>query len=258
MSAEPEVEIRCCDGLEEFNACVALERAVWGGDDLDIVPPAIFPVNAKTGGQVIGAFDRGKQIGFVLAVPALREEGGVTRHYLHSHMTAVLGEYRNLGIGRKLKLFQREEALSRGIELVEWTFDPLELRNAYFNLVRLGAIVRRYLPNFYGITSSPLHSFMPTDRLVAEWWLRSPRVEAIVAGRPPERAAANKLERIEVPASIEEIKIAQRDDALRIQSRVREQFQHFFSIGYAAAGIEKTGATVSYLLEPYPQPQDNR
>src|SRR6201987_2077827 len=120
-------------------------------------------------------------VGFTMALVGIH---GKTP-YLHSHMTGVLPEYRARKIGRALKLFQREEALSRDIRLIEWTFDPLEMRNAHFNLNRLGAIARRYEPNLYGITSSPLHRGLATDRLVAEWYLDSPRVLAALDGHLP-------------------------------------------------------------------------
>ena len=113
-------------------------------------------------------------IAFCLAIPGLKPDG---KPYLHSHMLGVLAEYRNHGVGRQLKLQQRDDALARGIDLIEWTFDPLEIKNAYFNVERLGAIVRRYLRNQYGASSSPLHGGLPTDRLVAEWWIRKPRRE---------------------------------------------------------------------------------
>ena len=103
--------------------------------------------------------------------------------YLHSHMLGVKSEYRNTGLGRRLKLFQREDAIAHGYDLMEWTFDPLEIKNAYFNLERLGAIARRYNINQYGITTSPLQGFLPTDRLVAEWWLKSERVDRIAGTR---------------------------------------------------------------------------
>ena len=122
-------------------------------------------------------------------------------------MTAVLRAYRNQGVGRKLKLFQRQEALSRGIDLIEWTFDPLEIKNAYFNF-RLGAIARRFIPNMYGITTSPLHGGLPTDRLVAEWRLRSPRVRRAVADKRPaaaQSAQARKFVRIKVPAEFAKV-----------------------------------------------------
>ena len=116
-------------------------------------------------------------VGFALAVPGVR--GG--HPYLHSHMLAVRKDYRNGGLGRRIKLYQREEAITRGFELIEWTFDPLEIKNAYLNIEKLGAIVRRYTINQYGITTSPLQGGLPTDRLIAEWWLKSKRVETLVA-----------------------------------------------------------------------------
>jgi predicted GNAT superfamily acetyltransferase len=249
----PRVEVRQLSRIEDFERCVALERAVWGGDDLDLVPASMFVVTLKTGGQVLGAYDLANPaelIGFTMAVAAFRSKGGAVRPFLHSHMTAVLPEYQNRGVGRRLKLFQRAEALGRGIALVEWTFDPLELRNARFNLMRLGAVVRRFIPNLYGITSSPLHGGMPTDRLVAEWWLESDRVRAAVerGGEPPPPTV--KSERIEVPAEIGTMRATNPAEALRIQSRVREEFQHWFSRGYTATGIEFGTAGASYLLEP--------
>jgi predicted GNAT superfamily acetyltransferase len=130
--SEPVV-IRKCYALAEFYACVALQREIWGEEPLEVEPATMFVVAAHTGGQVIGAFDGDELIGFVLAVAAVRDG----RAYLHSHMAGVRDGYRNQGLGRKLKLFQREEALRRGITLIEWTFDPLEVRNAHFNLNRL-------------------------------------------------------------------------------------------------------------------------
>ena len=115
-----------------------------------------------------------------MAIPGLKP-GGKT--YLHSHMLGVLPEYRNARVGRALKLAQRDDALSRGIDLIEWTFDPLEIKNAFFNMERLGAIVRRYVPNQYGTTSSPLHGGLPTDRCIAEWWISSPRVNGRLGGQ---------------------------------------------------------------------------
>src|SRR5262245_707481 len=141
-----EIVVRTCEGLSEFRACVALQRAIWGEADLDIVPDTILVVAAHTGVQILGAFDGERLIGFLLSMPGSRNGAA----YLHSHMTGVVAEYRDRGVGRMLKLLQRDEALSRNIRLIEWTFDPLEMRNAHFNLNRLGAIARRYLPNLYG------------------------------------------------------------------------------------------------------------
>lgn len=181
-------------------------------------------------------------VGFLLAIPGLKQ-GSM---YLHSHMMGVLPEYRNLRIGRRLKLAQREDALSRGIRLVEWTFDPLELKNAFFNIERLGAIVRRYVRNQYGTTSSPLHGGLPTDRCVAEWHLDSPRVTAIVEGRAPERGPV--LERIAIPADIAEIRASNPEKAAAIQARAGDQFEEYFQRGLAVIGFESLPESGVYLF----------
>ena len=173
------IAVRSCTSVSEFQRMVELQKRVWNYSDLDVVPSHLFVVAAESGGQVLGAFLDERLVGFTLAYAG--EKGG--KPYLHSHFAAVLPEYRDLGVGRELKLAQREQALERGIERIEWTFDPLQPRNAYFNICRLGAICRHYLPDLYGTTSSPLHAGLPTDRLLAEWWLESPRVEDLLAGR---------------------------------------------------------------------------
>jgi predicted GNAT superfamily acetyltransferase len=155
------IDIRPLTEREDLKAVVRLQRQIWGFEDVDLIPLRLFVVASKIGGQVYGAFDGAHLIGFCMAIPGLKP-GGHT--YLHSHMLGVLPEYRNARVGRSLKLAQRDDALSRGIDLIEWTFDPLEIKNAFFNMERLGAIVRRYVPNQYGTTSSPLHGGLPTDR----------------------------------------------------------------------------------------------
>ncbi len=161
------VTLRNCTELDEYRACVALQKEVWGFADNELVPVRIFSLAPKIGGQVIGAWDSGTLVGFAFSIPGTRNG----RSYLHSHMLGVKSDYRNTGLGRRIKLFQRQDAIAQGYQLMEWTFDPLEIKNSYFNLERLGAIARRYNINQYGITSSPLQGFLPTDRLVAEWWL---------------------------------------------------------------------------------------
>lgn len=240
------IHIRVCTALEEYERIVELQRLVWGFADVELVPKDVAVVAASTGGHVFGAFEGGKMVGFLMAFAGFRDG----RPYLHSHMLAVLPDYRDSGVGRRLKLRQRQEALGRGLELVEWTFDPLELKNAYFNIERLGAIVRRYIPNKYGRTSSPLHGGLPTDRLVAEWWVRTPRVEAVVGGRT--MAHSQNPVRIRVPAAIAELKRTDRVAAEKAQTQVREQFEKWFSQGYAVTGFERDAQGGSYLLEPTP------
>jgi len=239
-----EIVVRLCEGLNEFRACVALQREIWGEADLEIVPDTILVVAAHTGGQILGAFDGGRLIGFTLSMPGLRNGAP----YLHSHMTGVLAEYRDSGVGRMLKLLQREEALSRNIRLIEWTFDPLEMRNAHFNLNRLGAISRRYLPNLYGITSSPLHRGLATDRLLAEWHLDSPRVMAALNG---ELASPESADSIEIPSSLEHWKSNDREQVENLQAVVRAKFAEEFARGYAAVGVAKTSQGKAYRLVPW-------
>src|SRR5258708_30100453 len=154
------IVVRKCAALKEYEACVHLQREIWGEADLEVERVTMFVVAAITGGQVSGAFDGERLVGYTLALAGLREN----TKYLHSHQTGVCAEYRDRGVGRSLKLFQREEALGRGIRLIEWTFDPLELKNAHFDLNRLGAIGRRSIPNPYGGTTSPLRRGVKTER----------------------------------------------------------------------------------------------
>ncbi|HEX4002791.1 MAG TPA: hypothetical protein VHX36_09085 [Candidatus Acidoferrales bacterium] len=240
--AIPEIVVRHCTTLEEFEDCVLIEHATWG-KEISVVS-SIFVVAYHTGGQVLGAFDGKRMLGFTLALLGVRG----AEAFLHSHMTAVLPEFRDYGIGRQLKLFQRDDALRRGIKLVEWTFDPLESKNAHFNLMRLAAVARRWIPNCYGVTESPLHGSLPTDRLVAEWRLDSERVNSIVAGKPaPVSAAAS---RIEFPADFSRIRDTNLDAATKIQSRVRDQFTVLFAKDYVATGLETRDGLASYILEP--------
>jgi predicted GNAT superfamily acetyltransferase len=235
------VTIRNCETLEEMHACFALQKEVWKFADAELVPVRIFVVAAKIGGQVIGAFVPGsgagsndELIGFALAIPGVRN-----RHsYLHSQMLAIREQYRNQGLGRRIKLHQREDALARGFDLMEWTFDPLEIKNAYLNIEKLGAIARRYSVNQYGITSSPLQGGLPTDRLVAEWWMKSKRVEALLADTPP--TTFDCRARIVVPAEIYEWKAdpATRAQALAVQKRNRAQFTQAFAQGLSVLGYE--------------------
>ena len=204
------IAIRSCAGFDELQACVQLQIETWGIDASEVFPRRAFFLAQKIGGQVIGAFDteigRGADalVGYVLSWPGVKSGGGAAQPYLHSHMLAVRAAYRNRGIGAALKLDQRKEALSRGIRRMEWTFDPLEIKNAYLNLHKLGAIAYRYEENFYGVSSSRLQGGLPTDRLVAVWQLDSLRVEAAIEGRPA--GVHEVMRRIPIPAAIYEWK----------------------------------------------------
>jgi predicted GNAT superfamily acetyltransferase len=201
----------------------------------------MFLVAESIGGQVIGAFDdRGSGgdaiVGFAMSLPGYRDG----RPYLHSHMLAVLPEYRNAGLGRRLKLAQRDDALARGIELMEWTFDPLEIKNAHLNLARLGAIARRYRRDFYGPSTSPLQGGLPTDRLVAELWLGSLRVRRVLD--EGSAGPVEIMERIDVPAAVYDWKRdpEQRKLAEQLQTRNRIALESAFERGLAITGYERS------------------
>lgn len=228
--------IRVCDDPREFDTCVEIQREVWGFNEADLVPARLFTVAKKIGGQVIGAFDGERMVAFALGIPGNRNG----HLYIHSHMLAVRAEYRNAGLGRRVKLFQREDALAKGIELMEWTFDPLEIKNAYLNIERLGAITRRYTINQYGIVSSSLQGGLPTDRLTAEWWLKSKRVEKLLGeGSLPQVEVERK---IEVPAEIYEWKANDREKAARVQERNRNLFLKYFDEGLSVFRFERDAA----------------
>ena len=241
----PDIVIRKCEKLEEFHCCVDIQREIWGETDLQTEPYVTFVVAATTGGQVLGAFDDDTMVGFTLGLVGLHEHVP----YIHSHMTGVLASHRDRRVGRLLKLFQREEALHRGIRHVEWTFDPLETRNAHFNFNRLGAISRGYLPNFYGITTSPLHRGLPTDRLLVDWQLDTKRVVAAVNElvRDPVEGPAI----IHLPSELEQWKQEDPDRLEGEQARIREEFLHWFGKGYAVTGIRFTLTGADYCLAPW-------
>ncbi len=235
--SDQAITIRPCHSIPEFEQMVDLEFRVWGFRERDVVPSQMYVVAAKTGGQVLGAFAGDVMVGFVLAYAGIRDGNP----YLHSHMAAVLPEYRDSGVGRRLKLAQRDDALARRIPLIEWTFDPLQTRNAHFNICRLGAVVQRYLLDVYGATSSPLHAGLPTDRLVAEWHLASPRVIEILAGNV--LAPDTGVQRIRI--IVDE---SSPDGVAEVQATARKQFQELFSAGYLLTWFEREPGGGTYIL----------
>ena len=230
------IDIRPLITPDEFRQAVQLQKLTWGFEDIELIPVRVFVTASHVGGQTIGAYDGKRMAGFCLSIPGIKPRAV---SYLHSHMLAVLPEYRNAGLGRQLKLAQRDDALRRGIELMEWTFDPFETKNAYFNIERLGAIVARFVPNMYGVTSSPLHGGLPTDRCVAQWWLGSQRVDSILNG------GSNLCDapvRVLVPA----VRTAES------QAELSAALARHLDSGLAVTGFERTESGGSYLLQPWP------
>jgi predicted GNAT superfamily acetyltransferase len=215
--AGSQILIRELSTEPDLREVVALQKTIWGFEDADLLPFRMMVVATKIGGQILGAFDGERMVAFCLSIPGLKPP---LMPYLHSHMLGVLPEYRNARLGRMLKMRQRVDALARGIELIEWTFDPLDMKNAYFNIERLGAIVRRYMRNQYGISSSVLHGGLPTDRCVAEWWIAQPKAKAPV------------VEKIEVPSDIEE--------AREMQAEIADRFESCFQRGLTVIGVENS------------------
>ena len=237
------IDIRGLTAHAEFQDAVRLQQQIWGFEEIELLPLRLFVVASKVGGQVFGAFDGQRMIGFCLAIPGLKAGG---KSYLHSHMLGVLPEYRDAKVGKRLKLAQRDEALSRGIDLIEWTFDPLEIKNAFFNTERLGAVVRRYVFNQYGTTTSHLHGGLPTDRCIAEWWIATPRAEAIAAGRQFERNPIE--ERIAIPSNIANLRTRDPERARAVQQAASAHFVDAFGRGLAVIGFEKSELAGTYLL----------
>ncbi len=209
----------------ELREAVGLQKIIWGWEDADLLPFRMYVVATKIGGQLLGAFEGERMAGFCLSIPGLKPDNKI---YLHSHMMGVLPEFRNQGIGRQLKMRQKDDALARGIDLIEWTFDPLDMKNAYFNIERLGVIVRRYVRNQYGISSSALHGGLPTDRCVAEWWIAKPREKVDV------------VERIQVPPDIRAARVK--------QGEIADRFEDAFARGLTVVGVERS----AYLLGVLP------
>ena len=168
------VTIKSLKSLAEIRQCIEIQKGTWGWSDEDILPLRTLLLIPKIGGQVLGAVDEmNLVIGFVNALPAFKNGNP----FLHSQMLGVRKDFQGRGIGKMLKLAQRDDALQKGFCKIEWTFDPLEVQNAHFNLESLGVICRRYIRNAYGPSTSDIHGRLPTDRLVAEWYLNSKRVK---------------------------------------------------------------------------------
>ena len=229
------IRIEALTELEQFDRCVELQNEVWSYDLSGMMTQKVFLLASQIGGQVLGAFEGETLVGYAMSLPAVRN----THAYLHSHHLAVLPAWRNAGVGRRLKLAQREDAIARGFELMEWTFDPLEVKNSHLNFAKLGAISRRYRRNFYGASSSPLHGGLPTDRIYAEWWLKSDRVTRVLAGEAPVMDVA---ERVEVPAAISEWKASDDDrpKAREVQEHNAAALEEAFARGLSVIGYERS------------------
>lgn len=244
-NAQPEIEIRECNTPEEFDACIALQREVFALPDLEISPKRHLIVSQQAGGWTLGAFHDEKLIGFVLSVAGFRGEERI----FYSHMTAVKKEFQSHGIGARLKWAQRERALAENVRFIKWTFEPVQARNAYFNLMRLGATVRQYRPNFYGTdfnTSGVTVTGIDSDRLFANWELDSENVVSAAAGIRPQ--LGEPVKRIVIPADWRNLLMNDPVKARAEQLRVRQEFQNAFAEQLVCRGFKRDNEKPAYLL----------
>jgi len=269
--------------LEDYAQVVGLERVIWGPGYEEVVPVPILAVTVLRGGILIGAFAGDRMVGFVYSLTGIKH-GKPTQW---SHMLGVLDEHRNDGTGRQLKMLQRERTLAMNLDLIEWTYDPLQALNAHLNFTKLGVIVEDYEENVYGVSQSPLHRGNPTDRFVAEWWIRKPHVErrleaaSIVAQgfspaltlRTSDLADAGRANRavptgewlvctevdlaldvrrlvVEIPTGFTEMLSGAPDVALQWRMATREIFTTYFARGYRAVEffLDRPNRTGAYLL----------
>ncbi len=230
--------IRSMRSRADFSACVGLQKETWGPDYSDVVPISMMQVTRKVGGVGLGAFlPDGEMIGFAYGVSGVRE--GSLVHW--SHMTAVRPEWQNQGVGKALKLKQKDKLLGFGIRLMFWTYDPLVARNAHFNLNRLGVEIDEYVPDLYGPSDSPLHQ-LGTDRFIVRW--RLDRKE------PSPGTASGEVARIAVPADIDAVRAASAKRAAQWRSNTRRLFLELLGRGFRVCGFERGAERSEYLLVP--------
>jgi len=246
-----EIQIRECNTIEEFDSCVALQREAFGLPDLEISPRRHLIVSRQAGGWTLAAYVDNRMIGFVHHLVAVRPDNEI---YGYSHMMAVARDYQNKGIGARLKWAQRERALAEGRTFIKWTWDPMQARNAHFNLNRLGVTVDSYGDNFYGTDyfADPAQALedrpgLQSDRLFARWDLKSPRVVALGSGLTPEidvKPAAS----VAIPSEWNEVVKRDTGKAREVQARVREEFKRLFAQGLVCAAFERGDLESRYLL----------
>ena len=243
--------MRECTGIEEFNACIELQREVFGLPELEISPRRHLIVSRRAGGWTLGAFDGDELVGFVHQMAAVRGNREVIGY---SHMMAVRREYQNRGLGALLKWKQRERSMEEGKTFITWTWDPMQARNAHFNLNRLGVTERAYGENFYGTDYSTSGAYDPgqapgidSDRLFASWELLSPRVSALAERREPE-PLGSPAKTIEIPPDWYRLLQSDPHEARRQQLRVRHEFEEAFSRGLVCAAFERDTEHPRYLL----------
>ena len=271
-----KIEIRDFETLDDYEACVDLQQVVWEFPERELVPAMHLIAIHHYGGTCVGAFDGEKMVGFVVGLASFRDGD----FFHHSHMMGVIPDYRGQRLGEALKWAQRDRVLAQGMELINWTFDPLQSLNAKLNIVRLGVVASKYIVNLYGESESPLHGGIPTDRFEVEWWIESPRVVAVKEGKRPERSGWEVLPRanttregddgfrhcdeelrldleeeeilVEIPADATSMMARSRDLAIEWRVKTRLMFEGYFQRRYAVVDFHDSAGRYYYRLEKMP------
>jgi predicted GNAT superfamily acetyltransferase len=241
-----EITIRECQSVEEFDSCIDLQREAFGLPDLEISPRRHFIVSRQAGGWTLGAFAGDRMVGFVHHLAAIRPNNEI---FGYSHVMAVARDYQNKGVGARLKWAQRGKAMKEGRDFIKWTWDPMQSRNAHFNLNRLGVFVHHYEANFYGLDYDQAgeRRGIPSDRLFASWHLNSPRVSALGAGQT-HTIDAQPVKKIAIPGEWSAVVKRDVQEARDLQARVRTEFQSAFADQLVCAGLERDTNESRYLL----------
>lgn len=260
-----DIVIRECTSIAELDSCIRLQHEVFGLSELEISPRRHLIVSRQAGGWTLGAFvQEGKEsrlVGFVHTLAAVR---GGNEIFCYSHMMAVAAEYQNKGVGARLKWSQRERAIAEGRDFIKWTWDPMQARNAHFNLNRLGVTVSDYAENFYGTDYIPSLTGesaeaagtgpgIDSDRLFANWQLQSPRVVELASDSLSRQGSGLNISAppqatIQIPADWSRLCKENPLQAKQTQLRVRQEFENAFAAGLIAAGFERSAEQPRYLL----------
>jgi predicted GNAT superfamily acetyltransferase len=244
------IEIRDCTTMAEYDQCIQLQREAFALPDLEISPRRHLIVTRRAGGWTLGAFAGDEMVGFVHHMIAVR---GASEVIGYSHMMAVAKGYQNKGVGAKLKWAQRRRALAEGRNFIKWTWDPMQARNAHFNLNRLGVTVSSYGVNFYGTDYVTMpreaepSAALDSDRLFADWQLDSSRVALLAEGHIPERGS-EPVATIAIPPDWSALVRQDAAAARSEQLRVRAEFEAAFAAGLVCAGFDRDKTHPQYLL----------
>lgn len=232
--------VRLLETPAEIAATEELQRAVWPGSDLEIVPAHVLITAAHNGGLVAGAFAGERLAGFVWGFLGWDDRADPPRLKHCSHMLGVHPAFRNRGLGEALKRFQFEHVQRQGLRLITWTYDPLLARNAQLNIARLGAVCNTYLRDAYGRLGDELNAGLITDRFQVDWWIDAP------AARP---AGEPDTVRYEIPEDLLALKRADPARALAWRLESREMFETLFAAGYTVTGFERGAGRAAYILQ---------